>query len=95
MSEKNDDLEKRVMSLEEAVLRLNREQIKDRVKLIGTLEYIVERIGLSDLNWEDISEIHKEIENSFDEAYEKVKQEIHDEERLKRLIDSAFKKKNS
>jgi len=95
MLEERGHLEERIKSLEEAVLRLNREQIKDRVKHIGTLEYIVERISLSGLNWEDISEIHKEIENSFDEAYEKVKQEIRDEERVRKLIDSAFKKKNS
>ena len=94
MTDKDENLEERILRLEQAVLKLNREQLKDRVKLIGTLEYIVERLRHTDLSWEDISRIHKEIEESFDEAYETVKQEIREEERVKKLIDSAFKKKN-
>jgi len=94
MTDKDENLEERILRLEQAILKLNREQLKDRVKLIGTLEYIVERLRHTDLNWEDISLIHKEIEESFDEAYETVKQEMREEERVKKLIDSAFKKKN-
>ena len=94
MTDKDENLEERILRLEQAVLKLNREQLKNRVKFIGTLEYIVERLRHTDLSWEDISQIHKEIEESFDEAYETVKQEMREEERVKKLIDSAFKKKN-
>ena len=94
MTEEFDQLEERVTRLEQAVNHLYKEQIKDRVKMIGSLEYIVERMGLAGLSWKDISEIHREIEDSFDEAYEKVKQDIREEEKIRKLIDSVFKKSN-
>ena len=93
MTDNSKNLEERIEHLEAAIRTLNREQIKDRVKMIGSLEYVVERLNSSDLQWEEIAAIHKEIEESFEEAYEKVKREIREEEKVKHLIDSIFKKK--
>ena len=91
---RSEDIEERIKRLEEAINNLYKEQIKDRVKLIGSLEYIVEKLGVSSLRWRDISDIHKEIEASFDEALAKVKEEIKEEEKVRKLIDAVFKKKN-
>ncbi|MBN1522283.1 MAG: hypothetical protein JW928_07095 [Candidatus Aureabacteria bacterium] len=95
MTDRCNYLEERLKQLEQAVNSLYREQIKARGKLIGFLEYVVERLQVPGLKWDDIAAIHKEIKDSFDEALEKVKEEIREEEKVERLINSVFKKKSS